>query len=92
MEAALRLAAELAELTVKINDRDCAQSIASGRLYVPAWLGAAMGQRERSVVDHPQVRTEYRDQDGERLGPYQQRIVAPIGSFIIDSLKRRIIG
>lgn len=61
--------------------------------YIPPWLDALMGERERAIMTHPYVRALHMDRDGNRLPNDQMLLETPDGdSFLICATTQRIIG
>jgi hypothetical protein len=76
------------DLRPRFSDRNKTIS----RAYVPPWLAAQLGQREREIVYHPQARFLQEDQEGNRYPAHQQWVESPVGTLLIDSHLRRILN
>ncbi len=60
--------------------------------YVPQWLEALMGQREREIIRHPQARFLQEDQEGNRYPNHQKWIESPVGTMLICGRSQKILG
>lgn len=60
--------------------------------FVPAWLEALLGVRERDIIYHAQARFLQEDQEGNRYPNHQQWIESPVGTMLTDSRLRRILN
>lgn len=76
------------DLRPRYSDRNKTVS----RAFVPQWLDAMLGQREREIVYHPQARFLQEDQEGNRYPGHQQWIESPVGTMLIDSRLQRILN
>lgn len=60
--------------------------------FVPAWLIPLMGEREKAIINHRRAKFLREDLDGNRYPDHQQWIESPVGTMLIDSKKKAIIG
>lgn len=60
--------------------------------YVPPWLDKIMSESDREIAQHRRAQFLKVDPDGTRLPAHQQYIESPVGSMVIDSRQKAIIG